>query len=766
MCIRRTCLLALRTKKRNCANSVRFALLLCFFFVEVTAFAQQRISGSITNKTTAAPVSGATVKLEGDLLPSALTTTSDVDGRFSFVNLSPGRYDISVTAETFHRQQATFTLGPRGSRQIDFELNPAATIKEEITVNARAKLSDETEAATATTLTHEQIESLPSARRTQLTEIITPFVSSAVGSHDNLVHLRGNELSLNTFINGVSFFDNPHQLFTPGLAPDVIQSVNVITGGFPAEFGNRFGGILDVVTRNGFDANNHGGVTLGAGDYLRDNLALDYGGHTEKFGYFFYGQGFQSLRYLNTPEPTRFHDFGKGARSFAQFDYRANDHDSLRLSLSGDGANFQLPNTTEDEARGRDFFQRNREQTAVFSWAHTFSPSAILSTSVYERFAKARLLPTSDPESIQASGERNDITFGAKSDYSLFIGSRHAVKAGIDLMRLRLREDFSFDPRDNDIEIEAFNFRGLKSGGEVSLYLQDKIQVTRNFTINPGLRYDHYSLVTSGQAFSPRINLAYALEGGRTVLRFAYNRFFAPPPIENLLLSSQLGFNGAPPRISRSNFYETGVSRAFGDRVVARVTSYLRSDEHSFETTELANVRIFAPTTFARGKAYGVEASLQLAEIKRLGLSGYFSYTAQRAFQTGPISGGFTVENVEPGERGPAAFDQIHTAVAGLNYRERRSGFFATAQLEYGSGTPAALPNADGEEVLLRLPEHFVANFYFGIDLLRRERRGVTLKFNLENATDRVFRIAKESEFTPVQFSPPRFVSASLTYHF
>jgi hypothetical protein len=207
MCIRSTCLLALRTKKRNCANSVRFALLLCFFFVEITAFAQQRISGAITNKTTGAPVSGATVTLEGDLLAYALTTKSDVEGRFSFVNLSPGRYDISVKAETFHQQQATITLGPRGTRQIDFELSPAATIREQVTVNARAKLSDETEAATATTLTHEQIESLPSARRTQLTEIITPFVSSAVGSHDNLVHLRGNELSLNTFINGVSFFD-------------------------------------------------------------------------------------------------------------------------------------------------------------------------------------------------------------------------------------------------------------------------------------------------------------------------------------------------------------------------------------------------------------------------------------------------------------------------------------------------------------------------------------------------------------------------------
>jgi len=105
-----------------------------------------------------------------------------------------------------------------------------------------------------------------------------------VASHDNLVHLRGNELSLNNFVNGVSFFDNPHQLFTPGLSPEIIQSVNVITGGFPAEFGNSFGGILDIVTRSGFDANNPGSISVGAGTYLRNNLSFDYGGHTNSFG--------------------------------------------------------------------------------------------------------------------------------------------------------------------------------------------------------------------------------------------------------------------------------------------------------------------------------------------------------------------------------------------------------------------------------------------------------------------------------------------------
>jgi hypothetical protein len=753
-----------RPRRQRSATRLVCLLLLWATVMCATAMAQQRVTGTVLDKVTRRPLP-ATVKLESDLLDGERVTTTDEAGHFRFAGLSPGHYAVTASAEKFYSERITVEVGPRAASQLDFELAPLASLSEQMTIRAESKVLDETQAATITTLDHAQVGVLPEARRTQLTDVITPFVASAVGGHDNLVHLRGNELSLNTFINGVSFFDNPHQLFTPGLSPEIIQSVNVITGGFPAEFGNRFGGILDIVTRSGFDANNHGSVSVGAGDYLRDNVAFDYGGHTQNFGYFAYGQAFQSDRFLNTPEPLRFHDRGRGSRVFAQLDYRPGSSDSFKLALTADGTNFELPNTTEDELRGRDFFQRNREQTAILSWDHMFSATSMVSTALYERLASARLIPTSDPFSIQAGGLRDDITLGAKSDYSFFTG-RHTIKAGIDLMLLRLREDFLFDPRENEIEVEPFDFRGRETGGQASFYFQDQVRPFRNLTANLGLRYDQYSTVTSGHAFSPRINLAYSLPGARTVLHFAYNRFFAPPPIENLLLSARLGFEGQPPQISRSNHFEAGVSHSIKEKLVLRLTGYWRSDSNSFETTELANVRIFAPTTFARGKAYGLEFGAQLAEIERLGLSGYFGYTAQRAFQTGPVSGGFTVEEVEPGERAAAAFDQVHTAVAGLTWRERRTGFWASSTLEYGSGTPAALPDAEGEEVRVRLPQHLVANFYFGIDLRKKEPHWVSLQFNIENATGRVYQIAKESEFTPIQFSPPRFLSGSLAFHF
>ena len=194
---------------RLAAPLLLWSIVLC-----ATAAAQQRITGTVTDKKARQPVA-ATVKLQSDLFTGERVTIADIEGRFAFVGLSPGRYTVSASAEKFYPEQITLVLGPRATSQISFELNPIAGVNEQITVYAESKLIDESQAATVATINRDQILLLPTARRTQLTDIITPFVASAVGSHDNLVHLRGNELSLNTFVNGVSFFDNPHQLFTP-----------------------------------------------------------------------------------------------------------------------------------------------------------------------------------------------------------------------------------------------------------------------------------------------------------------------------------------------------------------------------------------------------------------------------------------------------------------------------------------------------------------------------------------------------------------------
>jgi hypothetical protein len=92
------------------------------------ATAQQRISGSAIDKGTRAPIAAVTVRLESNLLASAVATATDADGRFSFAGLSPGGYSVSVSADTFYPQQVALTLGPLATQQLSFELEPLAAI--------------------------------------------------------------------------------------------------------------------------------------------------------------------------------------------------------------------------------------------------------------------------------------------------------------------------------------------------------------------------------------------------------------------------------------------------------------------------------------------------------------------------------------------------------------------------------------------------------------------------------------------------------------
>jgi outer membrane receptor protein involved in Fe transport len=91
------------------------------------------------------------------------------------------------------------------------------------------------------------------------------------------VHIRGHEVALNPMINGVSFWENPHALFSGGLSPTVVDTANVMTGGFSAEYGNRFGGVVDIVTKSGSTLPGAGSLMVNAGQAGRRSASGEYG---------------------------------------------------------------------------------------------------------------------------------------------------------------------------------------------------------------------------------------------------------------------------------------------------------------------------------------------------------------------------------------------------------------------------------------------------------------------------------------------------------
>ena len=808
----------IRLKKVLCV--FLFVLGICPLASLLYAQGEGAIQGYVVAAAGQSGLPDATVRLEGPPGAGSRQAVTEADGHFGFQRLAPGEYLVVATHANFTETRNRFTLRPREVQNVTLELALRA-VQESLEVVGQASLVPSTHSPSSTLLAPVRLESLPLPQRTNLPDAIITSTPGMIRGHDDFVHVRGHEIALNPFINGVSFWENPHVVFSPGLGVDYIESMNVMTGGFSAEYGNRFGGVLDIVTKSGFGMSNHGSVTVGAGEALRHNLGLEWGGHSERAAYYLNVSGFESARFLSPPEPVAIHDTGRGSRGFAQFDFAANPRNFLKLVLMGDGSNFQLPMARRDLELRPEFknFQRTRSQAVILSWDHVPSSKTSLHTAFYQKWSRVRILPSTDPHGAELDAERTLRTVGVKSDLTRFLG-RHTLKGGVDLVQLRPSEDFYYLSQPwidfthlPEINEEHIHFRGpnlgpgiprpvvfseAKTGAEGSLYLQDKIQVTRGFTADVGLRFDRYSLAISESQFSPRLNLAYRFDPG-TVVHASYNHFFVPPPVENLLASSagltrfigevlavlpQTGGTLPPLRPIKEDQFELGVTQPFARVLRIGLTGYYRISNDPPHTVLFPDSRFYAYANFDQGKAYGMEIKMEMPSLFSTGLSGYFNYALGRVWFYNPVTAGFTTEAEHINESGKflAPMDQLHTLTSGLTYRHRRSGLWTSLAFEYGSGTPGGHGagedeheegEADHEHAAVvggcgvRCPSHFTQNLSIGWDGgMSGDRPRLGIQFNVENLSNRVYLISKESTFVQAQYSVPRLFSGSLKFRF
>src|SRR4029077_13355495 len=109
---------------------------------------------------------------------------------------------------------------------------------------------------------------------------------------------------------------------------------------------------------------------------------------------------------------------------------------------------------------------------------------------------------------------------------------------------------------------------------EQSAFAQDLIRLG-NWTINAGVRWDHYQLLLNRQAVGPRFSILRYLPAANVVLHFSYDRVFPTPSFENLLLSSSTAVESIDPNSflrlrvepSEGNYYEAGLTKVFLKRV-------------------------------------------------------------------------------------------------------------------------------------------------------------------------------------------------------
>lgn len=739
-------------------RSVTAALLL---FIGPFGAAQTIVRGSIHDRG-GAPVPNATVEILRADGPAVSRQAAASDGRFVFNALPAGEYHLRASASDFYPATYEFLLRQREVTEMEVLLDKQQRVSEQVKVQEKYLTVDPEKTGSSYTFTHADLERLPDPLTDSTSDLVNNLMPGASDSHDNFLAVRGTEFSLHEFVNGVSFLDNTQPQFSPGISPQIFETVDLMTGGFAAEYGNRFGGVLDITTRSGETMQGHGSVNFRGATLDNYDLNADYGGKWRGLGYYFFADGFTSGRYLDPPEPNELYDFGKATRATVQFDWRSGARDTFKLLLMGSGANFEQPNITEDQEAGRDAQRHLRQQTAILSWLHAFSPESLIDTSIYERTSSDRVLPTSDPDTPLSIASRAPFTLGIKSD-ATDIWHGHVIKAGVDLFRIRELESFFFDSRGDPDVFPAF--RGGLQGGEASAYVQDNFSPLKRLWVDVGLRYDYFDLVSTRVQVSPRVGLAYQV-ANKSVLRAAYNHYLSPPPIEYSLLASFIGRNAVDPtqrvgdvRAYTQNYFEAGWSQELRPQISLEITAYRHTGRNAFENHEISISRIFVPINFYSASSGGVEAVLNVKNLERLGISARLQYALAKTYFYGPITGGFAGdEPLVAGERIIPAFDQTHTGTAQLFYHRSWRGFWAGTAMRYGSGT--IVENGP------RLPQHFTTDLGGGLTVWDAEPRKLDLEFDVTNVSKSVYQIAKESEEIPIQYAPSRTIGGSLKFRF
>jgi outer membrane receptor for ferrienterochelin and colicin len=759
----------------------------------VSAFAQLQ-QGAITGVVTAPdgrPADSATITLL-DPLGVPLSTATVSGGAFTLSNVPLGTY--AVRADAPQLQAFLPRVAVTSAIPVKIEMRLSAVAAEQVVVQGEDATA--VSPMTRVTLGGESVRRAPARLRSR--GLQDAIATAGWSTEDNgLLHSRGVDDGFLYVIDGIPVYERLDGLFGTAPDPAMVDSLNIVTGYVPAEFGWKAGGVLEVRsaarTADRWSGSFEGSV---GNDRTRQFSAVS-GGPVSLTSSLTVGLSRQaSSRYLDPVHPDNLHNDGNAWSGGGQFSWAASDRDTVTAVAGFSRSAFDVPHAEEQDAAGQDQTQRIGQYSQHVSWQRAWSPSTVSQLAAYNRHGSSVLNGSEHDTPLFTHAERTLGRIGVLASVSHQRG-RHLIKGGGEVSWLRLDEDFLFGVTDEDLGEEAglsdealeytiddpFHFTGTERPSLAALFLQDTMRLSNAVTFDAGVRVDWSQVGTSASQVSPRIGAAYRLDAWKTTVRASAGRFFQPPQAENLLLSSseqawslspfatETG-GGAELAPERQTAVEVGFEHVIARHLRLDVAWWRRWISDVADPNVFFGTTILFPNSVAEGRASGLDVRLEVP--RRRGWSGYLSYANGRVVQYGPISGGLFLEDevieIGPGTGFTPDHDQRNVGAFGVSYDADAPGLSVSISGRHESGTPLEVDDDELDELAER-PGAELVDFERGrveprtlFDialsqrLLKRGSTELTLRLSVGNVTGQRFAFNFGNPFSGTHFGPGRTV--------
>jgi len=698
------------------------------------------------------PVKAAQVTIRARSSDWTAATETDANGEFAFAAVPAGDYSVRVTAQGFGPMEGQVEVVSGSAPILHFPLS-LAVVSQQVEVAATPE-AVATEAATPQSIVgREEIARTPGADRSNSLAMITDFVPGAYLVHDQL-HIRGGH-QVSWLIDGVPVPNtNIASNVGPQFDPKDVDFVEMQRGGYSAEYGDRTYGVLNVVTRSGFERNNQGEVVGSYGSFHETNDQVSLGSHTERFAYYGSVNANRSDLGLMTPSPVVLHDLVSGVGGFASIIFNATPADQLRLTTSLRRDHYQIPNTPGQETLGIRDLDRERDAFLNFSWVRTAGRGLLLTVSPFYHFNRAHYAGGLNDTPIIPSDDRASNYLGFETALGAVLG-KHNARVGLETFAQHDAAAFALTATDGS----GLSLRQRQAiwGNVEAFFFEDQYKLTPWLTVNGGARLTRYSGGLNETSADPRAGAALRLPKLGWVLRGYYGRYYQPPPLDTvsgplLQFALQQGFTFLPLRGERDEQHEFGVTIPLRGWAVD-AANFRTGARNFFDHDVLGNSNIFLPLTIAEARVRGWEATLRSPRLRsRAELR--LAYSHQRAEGRGAVTGGLT--NFSP----PACcyffldHDQRNTlsTVFSLSLPRRA---WTSANLSYGSGFLAG----NG-------PGHLPGHSSFDIALGKSFGENWSLALSALNLANRRYLLDQSNTFGGTHYADPRRLSVEFRHRF